>query len=242
VDVLLLDVTDSADAGLDTLRRARVEAPEIPVVLLAPAGAASDVIGSQAAQAGAQDVVCRDQLDASDLRRVLRYAIERHRLQATLRQLALSDELTGLYNRRGFLALCEHHLKLAHRMRGLMLAVVDVDHLREINNRFGRDEGDRALLAAASVLRGTFRASDVIARFAGDDFAVLVLDATEDALHAVTPRLVACLAHQNSSPRDRDYALALSMGVVRFEPTALPAIEELLVKAEEELGRQKRSR
>lgn len=242
VDVLLLDVTDSADAGLDTLRRARVEAPEIPVVLLAPAGAGRDRLGAEAVQAGAQDVVLRDQLDASDLARVLRYAIERHRLQATLRQLALSDELTGLYNRRGFLALCEHHVRLAHRMRGLMMAVVDVDRLRDINERAGREEGDRALLAAADVLRVTFRASDVIARVGGDDFAILALDAAADALHAVGPRMRAALDRQNAVPQTGAWTLSLTMGVVRFEPDQVPAIEELLVRAGEELREQKRRR
>ena len=242
VDVLVLDVTGSEDAGLDTVRRARFEAPDIPVVMLAPPGTSSESIGLRAAEAGAQDVVTRDQLDAGDLRRVLRYAIERHRLQATLRQLALSDELTGLYNRRGFLALCEHHLKLAHRMRGLMLAVVDVDRLRDINERFGRDEGDRAIVAAASALRSTFRASDVVCRLAGDDFATLVLDATDDALHAVAPRLRACVERQNSAQRDRAYALSLTMGVVRFEPHAVPPIEELLVRAGEALAARKAAR
>lgn len=239
VDVLVLDMTGSADLGLDTVRRARVEAPDIPVVLLAPPGTSTESIGIRAAEAGAQDVVSRDQLDAGDLRRVLRYAIERHRLQATLRQLALSDELTGLYNRRGFLALCEHHLKLAHRMRGLMLAVVDIDRLRDINERFGRDEGDRAIVAAASALRSTFRASDVVCRLAGDDFATLVLDATDDALHAVAPRLRSCVERQNAAQRDRAYVLSLTMGVVRFEPHAVPPIEELLVRAGEELAARK---
>jgi len=240
VDVLLLDASGTSDATVDTLRRIRERAPEVPVVLVTPPGTPSGAFGALPGEAGAQDALSRDQLQVGDLHRVLRYAIERHRLQATLRQLALSDELTGLYNRRGFFALCEHHLKLAHRMRGLMLAVLDVDQLRAINGRFGREEGDRALLGAAAVLRGTFRASDVIARLAGDDFAVLVLDATEDAVRALEPRLRERLERHNAEPAPRGYALSLSMGLVRCEPHALPPIEELLVHAGERLAEAKR--
>src|SRR5664279_1658249 len=175
VDVVIVDAAASPEGAMDALVRSRIEAPDVPVVVLG-AGADGDAAGAAALQAGAQDWVARDPLDGPLLARVLRYAIERERLQSTLRQLALTDPLTGLYNRRGFLTLADHHLRLAPRTRGLLLASADVPALKQINEQHGRDEGDRSLVGAAEVLRETFRASDVVARLGADDFAVLVLD------------------------------------------------------------------
>jgi len=239
-DVVLLDVADQPDAGLAALRRIRAQAPRVPVVVATGAGAALAPFAALAAEQGAHDVVARDGLDPASLRRMLRYALERERLHDTLRQLALSDELTGLYNRRGFFALGDHHRRLASRTRGLMLAVVDVDGLHRVNERHGREEGDRVLLATAGVLRDTFRASDVIARLAGDDFAVLVPDATPEAEAAVAERLRHRLERHNADHAERPYALALSMGLARVAPGDRTVIEELLVHAGEQLAARKR--
>src|SRR6185437_13569342 len=102
----------------------------------------------------------------------------------------------------GFRTLAEHHLKLAHRTRGLVVAVADVQSLAEINATHGRNEGDRALVAASQVLRETFRASDVIARIRDDDFAALMLDAADDSSDLVAPRLRERVDHHSRAHRD----------------------------------------
>ncbi|HEX6536738.1 MAG TPA: diguanylate cyclase [Gemmatimonadaceae bacterium] len=242
VDILLLDVRSAFEGALDTLVRARIEAPEIPVVLLTPEGQQWEALGTQAVEAGAQDVVCSERLERGTLARVMRYAIERQRLHATLRHLSLTDELTGLYNRRGFIALCEHHLHLAPRTRGLLVAAADVSGLGRINDRFGRDEGDRAIVSAANVLRATFRASDVVARLGGDDFAVLVLDAADATAEVVAPRLRARLTSHNARATDRPYRLTISMGVARFDPRLVTGAEIILAHAARALAEQKRAR
>jgi len=230
VDVLLVDAAASREGAMDVLVRARIEAPEVPVVMLAGGGDAEQA-GAQAIQTGAQDWIVRDPLDGPLLARVLRYAIERERLQATLRQLALTDLLTGLYNRRGFLTLADHHLRLAPRTRGLLLASADLPELERVNAQMGRDEGDRALLAAAEILRDTFRASDVVARLGSDDFAVLVLDAAEETEDVITPRLRARVKKYNADhPKAR---LAINMGVARYDSASPPIASELLARAVE---------
>lgn len=236
IDILLLDLAEVGERGLDLLVRARIEAPDIPVVVLTGSGERDELLGVEAVQAGAQDYVPKSQLGAGLLARLLRYAMERQRLQATLRQLSLTDELTGLYNRRGFLTLSEHHIRFAHRTRGLLLVTADIDGLRAINDQFGRDEGDRALVAASAVLRDTFRASDVVARFASDDFAVLVLDAADEAADVVGARLRARLDRFNHGAR---YALELRIGSARFRPGMPPAVDELLARAHESLAAEK---
>jgi two-component system cell cycle response regulator len=231
VDVVLLDLTGPLDVAMDLLVRARVQVPEIPVVVLVEPGHKGASIGAAAVEAGACDSVVKEELSSALLARVLHYAIERYRLHATLDQLSLMDPLTGLYNAHGFRTLAEHHLKLAHRTRGLVIAVADVRALDQLNAAHGRDAGDRALVAASQVLRETFRASDVIARLGSDDFATLMLDATDDTIQLVIPRLTQRLEHYRAAHRDSPWRLAMTVGVARVAPGMHPGIDELLAEA-----------
>lgn len=231
VDVVLLDLTGPFDMAMDLLIRARVEVPEVPIVVLVEPGHRGEANGAAAIEAGACDSVVKEELSSALLARVLHYAIERYRLHATLDQLSLTDPLTGLYNSRGFRTLAEHHLKLAHRTRGLVIAVADVRALDEINSAWGRDAGDRALVAASQVLRETFRASDVIARIGNDDFATLMLDATDDTTEVVAPRLRQRLELYRAAHRDSPWLLGMTVGLVRVAPGMHPGIAELLAEA-----------
>ncbi|MEP7086215.1 MAG: diguanylate cyclase [Gemmatimonadota bacterium] len=230
-DVVLLDLTGPLDTAMDILIRARVEVPEIPVVVLVEPGHKGESNGAAAIEAGACDFVVKEELSSALLARVLHYAIERYRLHATLDQLSLTDPLTGLYNARGFRTLAEHHLKLAHRTRGLVIAVADVRALDEINAAWGRDAGDRALVGASQVIRETFRASDVIARIGDDDFATLMLDATDETTEVVAPRLRQRLEHYRAAHRDSPWLLGMTVGLVRVSPGMHSGIDELLAEA-----------
>jgi two-component system, cell cycle response regulator len=230
-DVVLLDLTGPLDVAMDLLVRVRVELPEVPVVVLVEPGHRGESVGAAAVEAGACDSVVKEELSSALLARVLHYAIERYRLHATLDQLSLTDPLTGLYNARGFRTLAEHHLKLAHRTRGLVIAVADVRALDQLNAAHGRDAGDRALVAASQVLRETFRASDVIARIGNDDFATLMLDATNDTTQVVAPRLSQRLEHYRAEHRDSPWRLAMTVGLARVAPGMHPSIDELLAEA-----------
>jgi GGDEF domain-containing protein len=99
------------------------------------------------------------------LMRAVECAVKQYMLRAELSNLALTDELTRLYNRRGFLSLTERQLKLGRRSsREMLLFFMDVDGLKRINDAFGHSEGDLALTRTAEVLGKTFRDSDVLAR------------------------------------------------------------------------------
>jgi two-component system, cell cycle response regulator len=231
VDVVLLDLTGPLDVAMDLLVRVRIQVPEIPVVVLVEPGHKGESVGAAAMEAGACDSVVKEELSSALLARVLHYAIERYRLHATLDQLSLMDPLTGLYNAHGFRTLAEHHLKLAHRTRGLVIAVADVRALDQLNAAHGRDAGDRALVAASQVLRETFRASDVIARMGNDDFATLMLDATDDTTQLVAPRLTQRLEHYRAAHRDSPWRLAMTVGLARVAPGMHSGIDELLAEA-----------
>jgi PAS domain S-box-containing protein len=99
---------------------------------------------------------------------------ERKRAEAALQSLSLVDELTGLYNRRGFLAVTEQHLAAIRRSERVpVILYADLDGLKVINDSLGHREGDRALVKAAEIFREIFRTSDIVARFGGDEFVVL---------------------------------------------------------------------
>ncbi|HKW34663.1 MAG TPA: GGDEF domain-containing protein [Candidatus Acidoferrum sp.] len=173
------------------------------------------------------------------LRRALQCATKQYMLQTELSNLALKDELTGLYNRRGFLALAERQLKLARRSgRSLLLFFIDVDGLKEINDVFGHGEGDAALKCAAEALETTFRDSDVIARFGGDEFAVLAIEASGQSEATIRERLTEYL---NSTKR-QETRFSVSLGAARFDPWNQTSLRDLIAEADRAMYEQKRRR
>ena len=117
-------------------------------------------------------------------------AIERKRMDEEIRSLSLTDDLTGLYNRRGFTLLAEQEVKLAHRInRPMLLFFCDVDSLKGINDAHGHAQGDLALQEVAAILKETFREVDIMARLGGDEFVVLAVDAFLESAETITNRI-----------------------------------------------------
>ena len=165
---------------------------------------------------------------------------QRKRMEETLRALALVDELTGLYNRRGFLTLGQQQLKAADRTkRRMVLLFADLDGMKRINDTFGHPEGDRALIETADVLRETFRESDIIARFGGDEFVVLAIETDGFPAEILANRLQEKLEARNAT-EDRRYKLSLSMGLARYDPEYPCSIDELVAQADRAMYEQKR--
>jgi diguanylate cyclase (GGDEF)-like protein len=172
--------------------------------------------------------------------RATQYLQDRQRVLEELRALSLSDELTGLYNRRGFFILAEQQIKIAARTRRDMLLVsADLDGLKGINDRFGHHEGDRALVDAAQILRQSFRESDIISRIGGDEFVVLVTEKPEINPDVLFKRLKENLEVYNRRV-NRLYPFYISMGVATFDPQNPVSLNELLVQADKSMYRNKR--
>lgn len=238
IDVVLLDLYLPDSNGLETFATLRANAPDVPVVVLTVVD--NDAVAVEAVRQGAQDFLVKGQVDGKTLSRVMRYAIERHLMQQALRSLALLDELTGLYNRRGFLNLAEHHLNLAKRTsRGSLIVFADLDGLKQINDAHGHHEGDAALIKTADILRMTFRTSDILARIGGDEFAVIATQADKDSPQVLTQRLHDNLQEHNAQAETR-YPLSLSAGVLYFEPSTTLSIQALMEQADAALYEDKR--
>jgi len=167
---------------------------------------------------------------------------ENKRMEEDLRALSLIDELTGLYNRRGFVTLAQQQLKLANRlMRKDFLVFVDLDRMKWINDTFGHQKGDEALAETANILKNTFRESDIVARIGGDEFAILTVE-TEDAdIEAINARLQGNTRDRNGKG-NRGFHLSMSVGITRYDPEHPCSIDELLVKADKLMYEQKRDR
>ncbi len=164
----------------------------------------------------------------------------RKRMEEELRALLLVDELTGLYNRRGFLTLGQQQLRMANRMkRRMLLLFADFDHLKQINDTFGHPEGDRALIEVAHVFQETFRESDIIARIAGDEFVILALETIDDSAEILATRLQKNVAARNARG-DLRFELSLSVGVACYDPEAPCPIDDLVAQADRAMYEQKR--
>ena len=158
-----------------------------------------------------------------ELRCAMEVALNRHEMERTVRdseaayrRLSTIDELTGLPNRRGFSELAEQQLKVACRYcQPLVLCFADLDGLKSINDRLGHSAGDAAIRAAAGVLRDTFRGSDIVARLAGDEFAVLAIASAQSGVDCALQRLTQNLSRFNATPRP--FRLDLSLGMARHD-------------------------
>jgi diguanylate cyclase (GGDEF)-like protein len=175
------------------------------------------------------------------LMRAVHCAAKQYMLQAELGNLALTDELTGLCNRRGFMAIAERQLKIGRRTgRGIVLFFMDIDGMKQINDSFGHGEGDRALKRMAKALKMTFRDSDVIARLGGDEFAVLAIEASDNSETAIRARLAEDL--KSVSAGETRYTINLSLGAVRINICSSASIGEWMVRADQAMYEQKRRR
>lgn len=168
--------------------------------------------------------------------------LELEKTNERLRSLSLTDELTGLNNRRGFMILANGLLKFARRAtHPLCLLYIDMDSLKKINDTFGHTHGDTALTHFAQILTRTFRDSDVIARMGGDEFAVLTIDATEGGLSAIQARLQSNVDNHNLETV-RSYPLSFSLGIIRVDLDSTFTVEALLKQADEAMYTHKKGK
>jgi diguanylate cyclase (GGDEF)-like protein len=167
---------------------------------------------------------------------------ERDRIEKELRALSLSDELTGLYNRRGFCTISEQQLKFANReKKGLLLLVADLDNLKKINDTLGHKEGDLVLVEIATILKQSTRESDIIGRLGGDEFAILAMETPGINTESLTIRIKENIDTHNAKS-NKSYNLSLSVGIVHYNPEQPRSIEELLSMADKLMYSQKRQK
>ncbi len=237
-DAVLLDLALADSGDMAVVRRLCSLAPDIPVIGVATAR--DEALARSVVRAGAQDCVFEEELDRDLLERSIIRAIERHRLLEEVRALSLTDELTGVYNRRGLFALAEQQLMLDARMgwqTGLLYA--DVDSMKQINDTQGHAAGDQALRTVADAMRSVFRASDIVARVGGDEFAVVAAHASERFNDVLGTRFQQALVRKHRENGEL-YELSVSVGTAVCSPGSQGALTTLLTQAEAAMYRAKR--
>lgn len=232
-EILITDIAMPGMRGLELTREAKRMHPEMNVIIMT--GFVDDFSYDQAIDAGAADFIKKPFTIPELMMR-----IKHVKLQEKLRTISITDELTGLLNRRGFFALAEQQLKVLSRARmDTALLFADLDYFKQINDTWGHQQGDLALIAMADIFRQTFRESDIIARMSGDEFAVLLIDTPEKNIATVTDRLEQNITAFNQQG-GAAFTLSISIGISRTcSETKSCSIDGLLKEADDMMYRNK---
>jgi diguanylate cyclase (GGDEF)-like protein/PAS domain S-box-containing protein len=161
-------------------------------------------------------------------------------MEAKLKSLSFTDELTGLYNRRGLHSLVEQLFKLSKRQKkGMFMLYADIDNLKAINDTWGHKEGDLVIIDIANILKMNYRDSDVVARIGGDEFVVIPVGTAGDNTEEITARLQKSIQVHNAKV-NRSYKLSLSAGIAYCDPETPCSVEELLAQGDKLMYEQKK--
>lgn len=167
--------------------------------------------------------------------------VELENYSGQLKELALYDDLTGLNNRRGFLTLAAHQLKMVARSdKPQVLFMGDLDGMTNINDNFGKDQGDEAIRTSARLLLASLRNQDLVARIGGDEFAALVSDCNDDIARHLKERIYRTLEAYNRHSA-KPWAIGLTLGWRTIQGDSID-LDEALRLAADELFKEKETR
>jgi diguanylate cyclase (GGDEF)-like protein len=208
------------------------------VLLLTAKDRKEDLI--EGLEAGADDYVIKP-FNAHELDMRIKAGKRIIELEKKLRMLTIKDELTNLYNRRGLIELSKRQMKIAKRQKiPVSLLFADIDDFKIINDTFGHKEGDSILIETARILNETYRETDIITRIGGDEFAVLLMGASENDIDVIKNRLQENI--DSSNKRNNKHKLSLSIGIATSHPELINDIEHLLTRADKLMYEQKNSK
>ncbi len=249
-DLIMMDV--GLQGEVDGIQAARMilDRSHVPIIFLT--GHRDVETLQRAVRAGPLGYILKP-FQEVELRSAIEVAIHKHRADVAMREreealrrnaellksLSLVDELTQLHNRRGFYELARQTLKIARREHYSMgLFFIDLNGLKQINDNLGHTVGDQALRDAASVLRQTFRDSDILARIGGDEFVALAHVMRDTS--ALRQRLRDQLAEFNAT-HDKPYSLDVSIGTTVVNVTKDDDIEAMIARADAAMYEEKRA-
>ena len=166
--------------------------------------------------------------------------VENKRVEEALQQQATTDELTGVTNRRHFLAMASHEIKrMARLQHPLSLALMDLDHFKQINDTHGHVGGDQALRIFTRICQQHIRAIDLFARFGGDEFVLLLPMTTGKQAHDVVERVRLALTVQAVELTNGPVSMTISVGIAAYHPGEPQSLDMLLERADLALYRAK---
>ncbi|MEA5623371.1 diguanylate cyclase [Nostoc sp. UHCC 0251] len=260
-DLILLDINMPEMNGYEVCQqlKASKKTDQIPIIFISALDQINDKV--QAFELGGQDYITKPFQELEVLMRVrnqllikqqhqqlieqnqrLEHEIqERLKAEAEVRQLSLTDELTGLYNRRGFFWLANQQFKIAQRTPMFCcLLFVDLDGLKQINDSLGHEIGDKMLVDTAQLLKQSFRDSDIIARLGGDEFVIFIPVCSQNT-DEFYPRLQVNIDRFNQE-HNYSYQLSISIGATQCALNENVSLEQLLEEADKLMYEHKRAK
>jgi diguanylate cyclase (GGDEF)-like protein/PAS domain S-box-containing protein len=157
---------------------------------------------------------------------------ELKQIQTELHELTLTDELTSLYNRRGFFTLAAQALRYARRTsKNCIVIYADLDNLKAVNDKFGHATGSQMIIDASTIFRSFFRDSDIAARIGGDEFVIFVQDSSEVGTKIIKQRLQKLIDDFNET-NSHCYLMSISFGIAHFDPKSEATVEDLVSEAD----------
>ena len=171
---------------------------------------------------------------------ILRDVTSYKTLQQELLLQALTDELTGLYNRRGFKMMAEQEFKHSHRLKNeIVLLSIDIDSFKAINDTYGHDEGDRVLKLVAETMSRCFRNSDILGRWGGDEFLVMALDAPGGTVEIMTERFKKMLG-ESAKNQGLPFDVTVTIGFAYQGAKKTATLAQMIQRADCEMYAKKR--
>jgi diguanylate cyclase (GGDEF)-like protein len=233
---VLLDLSEHEDR-IAAVEQIRTAAPDVPIIVLAEHADEDEAV--TVVKAGAQDYLIRSELSPALLRRAVKYAIERKRLEAQLAHRALHDPLTGLPNRALFLDRLGVALDRSRRNNAsIAVLFLDVDNFKQINDSLGHAAGDRLLSGLADRLQSMLRPMDTVARFGGDEFTFLFEELTSEREVILIAERIGRAVRLPIHLEEADTTVTVSIGISIVTDPTMPA-ETVIREADSAMYRAK---
>jgi two-component system cell cycle response regulator len=244
-DLIFLAYSLPDGDGLDFLRMQRKKGLEAPVVVIS--GQGNEMIAAQVIQSGAFDYLPKNLLSKASLHGSMGNALEKFRLkkaigmaQKKMAEMSTKDPLTGLYNRRCFMEGLDRELARAKRYQSeVVLCMLDLDHFKKVNDTYGHPAGDAVLSQVGRMLREFMRESDLLCRYGGDEFAIILTNTETEKARIVCERFREMVAWHEFTHNAFSFHVTVSIGIASYERASNQSPLELIELADQALYRAK---
>jgi two-component system cell cycle response regulator len=246
LDIVFLDYFLPDATALDIMKKMRLEAVEAAVVILT--GQGDEIIASQTIQAGAYDYLPKSQLSAESLAKAIRNTLEKHRLRGEiesmtrrLSEMAIRDDLTGLYNKRYFTEALDREIDRALRYgQKLSLCMADIDHFKAVNDSYGHPAGDGVLRQLGALIQNSTRKSDISCRYGGEEFAIILPDINAVQAAKFAERLRRQIEALPLEPEGRPIRVTISLGIAQYDAESPMDLDAFVRAADDRLYHAKK--
>tara|TARA_B100000401_G_scaffold431553_1_gene367751 strand:- start:62 stop:922 length:861 start_codon:yes stop_codon:yes gene_type:complete len=233
VDVALISDEIVNKVSYNMIDREIVKARNVPYLIINT----SDKILMDAIHSNAQDIILLNNLDIDRAVWSILHSLERNKMINRLYEDSIEDQLTKLYNRRGFLALAKDSIRLMDSPN-YHIVFIDMDKMKIINDKLGHDIGDNALKEATNILTSSFREADIISRYGGDEFVVFISDVDKSIIEKIENRILDKVATFNEQNK-YDYNLGLTLGWSKYDSNKNQSLQEVINDADQDMYNNK---